>query len=260
MSFIRVPNQIIKYSCSVNHIVLPVYLYSAIHCNPNNDNIVDTNLAHISETFAPNEDVRRKIHLKVEDVIRLLSSDVEDVDLSITEENREYIESELLHKSEVIKGFSACFDGALADKIDKTTRIQYQFLDRDIKMENGFTMLDYEEYFYLINTITKINEDKGKTTKSNKWNLIDLINFYMYLKMRIIYFHNTAVAKNSMNITMHDSVMKMASVMKVGNKTITKYTNELIELGLIHTKMGNFKEGKSTEYSLSDNWKRNRSN
>lgn len=247
MSFIRVPNQIIKYSCSVNHIVLPVYLYSAIHCNPNNDNIVDTNLAHISETFAPNEDVRRKIHLKVEDVIRLLLSDVEDIDIS--EESSE-------HK-EIIKGFSACFDGVLIDKIDKTTRIQYQFLDRDIKMENGFTMLDYEEYFYLINTITKINEDKGKTTKSNKWNLIDLINFYMYLKMRIIYFHNTAMAKNSMNITMHDSVIKMASVMKVGNKTITKYTNELIELGLIHTKMGNFREGKSTEYSLSNNWKRN---
>ena len=249
MSFIRVPNQIIKYSCSVNHIVLPVYLYSAIHCNPNNDNIVDTNLAHISETFAPNEDVRRKIHLKVEDVIRLLLSDVEDIDIS----------DEISEHKEVIQGFSACFDGILADKIDKTTRIQYQFLDRDIKMQNGFTMLDYEEYFYLINTITKINEDKGKTTKGNKWNLIDLINFYMYLKMRIVYFHNTAVAKNSLNITMHDSVLKMASVMKVGNKTITKYTNELIELGLIHTKMGNFKEGKSTEYSLSDNWK-NKSN
>lgn len=247
MSFIRVPNPVIKYSCSVNHIVLPVYLYSAIHCNPNNDNIVDTNLAHISETFAPNEDVRRKIHLKVEDVIRLLLSDVEDIDVS----------EEFSEHKEIIKGFSACFDGVLIDKIDKTTRIQYQFLDRDIKMENGFTMLDYEEYFYLINTITKINENKGKTTKGNKWNLIDLINFYMYLKMRIIYFHNTAMAKNSMNITMHDSVIKMASVMKVGNKTITKYTNELIELGLIHTKMGNFREGKSTEYSLSNNWKRN---
>ena len=89
-----------------------------------------------------------------------------------------------------------------------------------------------------------------------KWNLIDLINFYMYLKMRIVYFNNTALAKNSLNITMHDSVMKMASIMKVGNKTIAKYTNELIELGLIHTKLGNFKEGKSTEYSLSDNWKK----
>ena len=75
--------------------------------------------------------------------------------------------------------------------------------------------------------------------------------------MRIIYFHNTAMAKNSMNITMHDSIVKLASVMKVGNKTITKYTNELIELGLIHTKMGNFRDGKSTEYSLSNNWKRN---
>ena len=250
MSFIRVPNQIIKYSCSVNHIVLPVYLYSAIHCNPNNDNIVDTNLAHISETFAPNEDIRRKIHLKVEDVIRLLLSDVDDINIANKSSD------DLLEHKEIVKGFSACFDGVLADKIDKTTRIQYQFLDRDIRMENGFTMLDYEEYFYLINTITKINEDKGRTTKSYKWNLIDLLNFYMYLKMRIVYFHNTALAKNSLNITMHDSVMKMASVMKVGNKTITKYTNELIELGLIHTKLGNFREGKSTEYSLSYNWKK----
>ena len=75
--------------------------------------------------------------------------------------------------------------------------IQYQFLDRDIKMENGFTILDYDEYFYLINTITKINEDKGKTTKSNKWNLIDLINFYMYLKMRIIYFYNSNILSSN---------------------------------------------------------------
>ena len=45
-------------------------------------------------------------------------------------------------------------------------------------------------------------------------------------------------------------------MLNISYKTITKYTNELIELGLIHTKMGNFREGKSTEYSLSDNWKK----
>lgn len=279
MPFIRVPNAIIKYSCSINHIILPVYLYSAIHCNPNNNNIVDTNIAHISETFAPNEDVRRKIHLKVESVIRLLMSDVEDFNPYNTTCNTyssipNNIPNADFYK-EIVKGFSACFDGSINENLDKTTRIQYQFLDRNVKMECGFTVMDYDEYFYILNSVTKINEDKGKTTKSNKWNIIDLINFYMYLKMRITYFSNVSNSNNSnssasnsnnsnssnsltapkFTVTMHDSISKLAFAMKVGNKTIAKYTNELTKLGLITTKIGNFYYGKSTEYFLSDNWK-----
>jgi hypothetical protein len=282
----------------VNHIVLPVYLYSAIHCNPNNNNIVDTNLAHISETFAPNEDARRKIHLKVENVIRLLLDDVDDVnsirdinsmgdmnevnDVECDDEcnddecNDKYIASNKI----IVHGFSACFYGELESKIDKTTRIQYQFLDRDVRMENGFTMLNYEEYFYLLNTVTKINEnlkknenmdklDKvdevGKVDKVDKvkakWNLVDLINFYMYLKMRIVYFQNTAVAKGNngtpnKNIVMRDTIAKMAGILGVGNKTISKYVGQLRELGMIGVKLGCYKNGKSSEYWLSDEWLR----
>lgn len=241
--FVRVPNQIIKYSCMVNHIILPVYLYSAIHCNPNNGNIVDTNLAHISETFAPNEDSRRKIHLKVEDVVRMLLTDVEDY------------EYEYEDKKYKLEGFSACFAGDVSEGVDKTTRIQYKFLDRDVKFENGYVVLDYEEYFYLLNKITDINSEKGKTTIGNKWNLIDLINLYMYLKMRIIYYENTAKAKNTTAITMHESVDKISRILGVGNKTISKYVNQLVELGMICTKLANYKEGKSTVYNLSDKWK-----
>ena len=60
-------------------------------------------------------------------------------------------------------------------------------------MENGFTMLDYEEYFYLINPITKTNADKGRTPKSNKCNAF-FIQFSYSLPVNVPKFRIASIS------------------------------------------------------------------
>lgn len=231
--FVRVPKPIIKYSCKENHLLLPVYLYSAIHMDINHNCLVDTNLVHIIETFNPNEDVRKGYHKKYDEVLNLMLSGLSD-------------------------NFSECIElkspkSNNIQLISKTERLQYYFLDREVQYDGNFIQLDYNEYFYLIDSITEIN-NKSDTTK--KWNLVDLINFYIYLKMQILLYEYLAKEKKK-NLVMKESISTLADIMKVGKKTITKYTNELIELGMIEIKVGSFMENKSTEYYLSNKWKEN---
>ena len=231
--FVRVPKPIIKYSCKENHLLLPVYLYSAIHMDINHNCLVDTNLAHIIETFNPNEDVRKGYHKKYDEVLNLMLSGLSD-------------------------NFSECIElkspkSNNIQLISKTERLQYYFLDREVQYDGNFIQLDYNEYFYLIDSITEINS-KSDTTK--KWNLVDLINFYIYLKMQILLYEYLSKEKKK-NLVMKESISTLADTMKVGKKTITKYTNELIELGMIEIKVGSFMESKSTEYYLSNKWKEN---
>lgn len=228
--FVRVPKQIIKYSCKENHLLLPVYLYSAIHMDINHQYLVDTNLAHIIETFNPNEDVRKGYHKKYDDVLELMINGVDDKFSGCVELRQPKQDIQMLSKME---------------------RLQYYFLDREVKQDGNFITIDFDEYFYLIDSITEIN---NKPDIGKKWNLVDLINFYVYLKMQIGLYDYLSKEKDK-EIPMRESIATLAGVMKVGTKTITKYTNELIELGMIEIKIGNFMESKSTEYYLSNKWK-----
>lgn len=240
--FVRVPKSIIKYSCKENHLLLPMYLYSAIHMNINHDYLVDTNLAHIIETFNPYEDTRKGYHKKYDEVFKLMISGVDDkfsecIELkypkleNVKNENKQNIQNKQL--------------------INKTDRLQYYFLDREINHDGNFIQIDFNEYFYLIDSITDINNNPD-TTK--KWNLVDLINFYVYLKMQIGLYQYLSKEKDK-SIPMRESVFNLSQVMKVGTKTITKYTNELIELGMIEIKVGSFIGNKSTEYYLNNKWR-----
>jgi hypothetical protein len=238
--------------------------------------MVDTNIAHIVETFAPREDARKQLHAKVEEVIRLMMNDVQDVkdvsdvdewdsvdvgdiderdmdnmdEWSDVDEWGKGLNDKVNGKAKVlVSGFSACFGGELDDKVNKTDRIMYQFMDRNVKMEKGFTMLEYKEYFELVNRVNEMNGVSEKNGKA-KVNLVELINLYLYMKMRIACFQNVEKMRvkmkmekgigreNGREIGMRDSVAKMSKVMKVGNKTVSRYVGVLMELGMIKGKSG----------------------
>lgn len=272
--FVRIPNQIIKYSCAINHMIVPVYLYSAVSSNPNNNYLIDTNLALISETFAPNEDSRKGIPAKIKDCISLLSDDVDDVSgvdtVDDIDEDSVAINSPTAKsKSGTIKGFSACLFSNLPSSVDKYTRIKYKFLFREQNMSNGFTMVSFEEYYYIIDAVAKINGqdnkmdcklesklDKLEKSENKKWNLIDLINFYCYLKMKISIFENLKKKDSKCCGVLRESIATMSYNLKVGNKTIAKYVNQLEKLGLIKVKVYKNQLNKSHEYHLSDDWKK----
>jgi len=240
--FIRVPNYIIQHSLQTNKYILPLYLYSGVHHNPNYFDIVDTNLSLISETFAPSNPSAPG---KFSECLSYLTQDIPD-----TEELPGFSMPFQLYTNAPIKSFS------------KTSRIQYIFLNRSCKMDSGWTKLTYDEYFYILDRIDTLNQTKSA---KGKYNTIELLNLYLYFKQKINLYTNTqqklkeSGSINSLTkITMHESLDTICKNTALSRNTLTKYTNQLIELGLISINRGTFNNNNSAkepnEYSLSNKW------
>ena len=267
--FVRVPKEIIRYSISKNKLILPVYLYSGIRANQYNNYVVDTNILHIVETFNPHEDKRKGYNSKYIDTIQTLARGVEG----------EFSGCIQLKCNQEFKDGNAYaeFYNKLVDGINKNDRLEYYFLNREINMINKFTIIDSDEYFHLLNSITEINFNIMNNTDSQvtnsqvtnsqivesefiesqfnkKWNLVDLINLYVYLKMQIEFFAMLSKEKGT-QIGMKESIETIANKMGVGTKTISKYINELVKLNMITLNTYQSGHKKVVEYILSNSWR-----
>ena len=139
--FVKVPRQIVKYSIENNRLILPVFLYSAIHANQRNNFIVDTNVMHIVETFNPHEDNRKGYNGKYIDTVKLLAKGVPN----------EF--SECIQLKSFIDESDASYSDTyekLINSINKNDRLQYYFLTRILETDNKFISIDDEEYFHLV--------------------------------------------------------------------------------------------------------------
>ena len=121
-------------------------------------------------------------------------------------------------------------------------------------------MIDFQEYYYMVEAVGRINEqiDDGASA-ANRWNLVDLFNFYCYLKMKISIFTNLANLDKKCCGTLKETIATMADNLRVGNKTITKYLHQLEKLGMIEIVTYKNKinaSSKSNEYYLSDMWEK----
>lgn len=242
-----VPNSIILYSAKVDHTILPVYLYSWVHQQVHNDNLVDTNIALISETFAPNN--KTGLSVRIKDTLKLFGEEVQD-----------YTSPD----GSVTPGFSQCVSYRTKfDTIKPTTRLQYYFLDRDIKHKSQFTIITHQEYNYIIDWIDKYNfgsETSIPARESQKRILssIDIINLYCYLKMRIIQYQNFSKNKllTTEKQTMHESLDTIAKAMSLGPKTVSKYITLLSTMHMIAINDGKgLLRNKINIYTLSEAWK-----
>ena len=238
--FVKVPNKIIKYSCLHNHFVLALYLYSAINRKYYN-NVVDTNIYHITKTFDSTPDKRYSKESTFYKTLLQLNDDV----LITDEEGNSSLE------------FSACWDifspiTIKKKRIDYSDRIQYEFQDTGSVIADNFTIMYYDEYEYLLNYLNQKNEEimtlKESTGKGKKKNIVDILNFYMYMKYII-------TLSNNMKHTAHPTIKTLSEKLKLGKNTITEYTNLLIDMKMLNCSKGDFYNKISNIYTLSDEWK-----
>lgn len=260
--FIRVPKAILKYSLEYNKLILPVYLYSAVNANMLNNYIVDTNIYHIVETFNPNADSRKGYNRKYLDTI-----------------------AELHNGREGVFGGMISVKGEVG-KLEKSNRLQYYFLGRELKIDNKFVSVDSNEYFYILNKVEEnnvelnFNEMKPNEMKVNKkgikqsnirnslgtktlknedkhskvtYNIVDLLNLYVYLKNQIE-FYNYLSQEQDKDIAMHESMDSIAKKLKVGPKTVAKYIHQLENMKMIKIVEANYKNKKANEYYLNNEW------
>jgi len=236
-----VPNVVILYSCKLNHVILPVYLYSWVHQQVHNNNIVDTNVALIKETFAPGN--KTGISVSIKDVLKLLGTDVPDDEATGT------------------KGFSQCISyRQKLDNIKPDTRLQYYFLDRDSSNLSGYTIITHDEYNTIIDYVDNFNygdnpdvDTRVSPSKSKALNCMDMMNIYCYLKMRIQQFQGLAKARQDASFQMKESVEKISSNLSLGSKTISKYLPHFVNMGLISINNGKgLQRNKPNIYTLFD--------
>lgn len=240
------PNKIIQYSCYQNHYILPLYLYSAINRKYYN-NIVDTNIYHITRTFDLTADKRYSKESNFLKTLLLLNDDI-----STTVEDK--------NGNKKLFEFSACwsvinFNTTLNNlKIDYSDRIQYEFQDTSDIIQNNFTIIYYDEYEYIINYLTKMNQEimvtKEVTGKGKQKNMIDILDFYVYLKYIIS-------LSNNYNHEAHPTIKTLAEKMSIGKTTVTEYTNILVNMGMIEYLKGDFSRKSSNVYNLSNKWRNN---
>ena len=257
--YVRVPRNVILYSCSTeDKLTLPIYLYSGIKADKNNNYTVDTTVTLIAETFKPNEDIRKGTYAKVEERLIELGSDIPEFKIG----------------NATVNGVGKCLFGNIENYINPENqikegnggrrfskekrygkRIKYNFVDRNICDMEGWIPITYEEYTYLENTVNKIKYEKLINGEKDKWNLVLLINLYVYLKYYILLYENISRATDK-NITMHEGVLTMAKKFKAGPQTIIMALKQLENLGLIDIEQGFFNQKKSNRYLISKRWKK----
>lgn len=251
--FIRLPNHIITHSLLHDKNIIPFYLYSAVHCNPNYYNIVDTNLSLISETFLPSNP---SAPAKFEKTFFCLSSDIVNPSATNTITTTPSLaNTSQYNSSNLLQDFSSPFKVITpaiqnSASINKTTRLQYIFLDRYEKTDNKWTKFTLQEYFYITDCIPALNQ---------KYNIVELLNLYAYFKQRILFYSYVQPKQFYTTPSMHESIDTICQATNLARNTFTKYSNQLEELKLINIKKGNFNNYKNkkacNEYSLSALWK-----
>lgn len=254
--FVRVPKNLLEYSYSCDRFVLPIYLYCGFAANQFNDFVVSTNIMLMVDTFNPNEDNRKGYNSKYIEALQTLTTGVPNkfseclyfkCPPSITDPN------DFMN-----------FQQNMIKNINKTSKLELYFANREMQINNQFTKVEAEEYFHLINSVNLINNyvpykknDYSYTEfvpNKKKWNLIDLINFYVYLKSRISFFEIQKTESKNLG-SMRETTSSMGTKFGVGSKTITKYVNQLKELKMIKTNTSIINKHRVIQYFLDDSWR-----
>lgn len=245
--FVRVPNPVITYSCAKNHLLLPLYVFSAIKSDPCNKDRVETTFNLIANTLYFNDSNASRNAAKIKAGLRLLAEDVPDCEL----DPDDYFEE----KQPVLQGFGACLNvDDIPTNATGNTAIFYQFLNNDITMLNCFTPILKKEYYFFFSEIKNLATHNALPTTAKDINILELFDYYVYLKMKINMFATISKIKGY-TCTMHENYDTIIANMHISRASIAKYNKQLVELGLIditHKKLKNFLP--INIYSLSDKW------
>lgn len=204
--------------------------------------MVDTNIYHITKTFDNNPDKRYSKESNFYKTLLLLNDDVSSID---TDNSNNSIE------------FSACWNICSpiikGKRIDYSDRIQYEFQDVSTAIMDNFTIVYYDEYEYLLDYLNRKNEEisalKESTGKGKKKNIIDILNFYVYMKYII-------TLSNNYHHSAHPTIKTLSEKLKLGKNTITEYINLLVDMKMIKYTKGEFSTKTSNTYLLSNEWRK----
>ena len=205
-SYIKLPNGLIRlakdYKC-----LIPTYIYVALHSDSRVENVVDTNLEHIVETFKPNEDSRKGLDLKFKQCLKILQNDYDSIDF-----------------------FYGSFGAENLDEIRKNERIQFTFVDASRKDFSGYVKLNFKDVYDLIDTVPYRNElreekraSEGTKDDNRKIDLCDVLNVYAYYMYRKnLYEHNGG--------EFDESLKRIGKQLGLGDKTVARCLNEIGEI------------------------------
>jgi len=286
--YISVPNSIIRYSCKHNKYFLAVYLYSWAHSQHHNDDLVETTLSIMGDSFEPNR-LSYGFHNDLKQVLKLMYNGVDD------------------NKKKGVEGFSPCIDfKGRKNNVKSNTILRYYFLGRVIKVVNDFTIITMDEYNKIVEwafdwnleaseghkrnrkrdivdkigvvgdkislDITRNNNDSNTKNLSEfkrGVSVFDLLNVYCYMKMKISTYKNydKKINNNTGTITtglsMQESIETISENFGVGKQTVAKYLKMLCDeekLGMLKVwyfdKAGRKEEGWrrncKSEYDLAE--------
>ena len=234
--YLVVPNYVIQKSCADTPYVLPVFLLLGVKADYSENNVVDTNIALIRETFI-NSSRDWEQNREIKEVLKLLGRH----DFGPLIEYRYKM-----------------------DDVKPETRLQCFFISGQMHYNDGYTIIDFKEFLYLSDwAYAKENE---RTSKDKLINSLLLINLYCYMKMKIQQFENLTKYTRKKGASdfycMNESVNTIAEYFNKGNRTISRYLGILEDLGFIRkiTLQEQVSFGKSHNpdkkigWALNDKW------
>lgn len=278
--FIKVPDQILTQSITLSPYILPTYLYSSYNSNPQLSYQVDTNLAHIVETFCPNQSSKLGLYPRFYEALEFLSSpssSSHSQSLSFSPSNP----LSTSHTSRLIYTFlpSLSPQSSIRTKAKSllSSHLSYQTSPQSTPIPD-YSL--YSTYFtsptppktpHDFSQITQNLTSLIQSTQTSHWfkityseyltllslvpspsqtrlpySLPDLINLFALLKQKI------SLSQSLHHTPLSISTQTLSSQFYLGPKTITKYTRILQSASLltIQTPQFNPSSPSSTIYSI----------
>lgn len=233
--FLKIPNEIIKISNSMNQCVLPTFLF--LIKNKNMFNQIVTNINIIKNDFVQAKDSRSDKSIEFISALIILSS---KLNLSSTNGNETHYEPfiSFLNNAEILTLTNNNLDSQLKTVCTKNfiknvkndiLTINVNFSNSDFS--NDFTILTISEYTKIINFYST------KRKLNSHINAILLINMYIYIKMRLNknQYINNKFNENDGFYTRTETLSPSTIMrnLKISRNTVNEYTKYLIQLKLI---------------------------
>ena len=272
--YVPIENILIYYSCNVNPYVLPIALYSWAHAQFAFNRYVETSISMIQQTLAPHTEPSR-MYGKIKETLEVLWTGSDDFRVG----NKEFsgIFPQIDYKVYFLN-------------IKPTTMLQY-YSHVGLKAQQGhvygYTLITADEYYYLLESVTrwnnycsfaapvvedgyilsfdcakKVDADRSPGAKK-KLDFCTILNLYCYLKMQIKAFDNIRNSNpiSNQELYMREGIQAIAEKLGKTNRTITRYIQLLVNLGMIGINgnprtrnSGDFIANVPTKYWLSDSW------
>lgn len=239
VNFKKIPNSVILQSGREGYeLLLSTYVYLVMTGNSQEDALCTLEL--LGRTCEIGVKDRS---IKFNDYLKCLENMTYDVTIQGREGESEVAISQLISIRRPLEEYQIVHEPS---EISKGEELLISIETPQKQIQDNFTALSYDEYYYLQSICLK---HKLKSRKSIS--LVSLLKIYMVIKMTIQRYSILEPYEEYQHFPR--AYIEKRTGISAG--AISSYVKKLIQSGMIEVRDGDYREGMSNEYRLSSKWR-----